>query len=54
MVEFYSAKAPHFLSSQNIFVLLILDFYNIFYANKNRTIEYFKLFLWYICVKSIL
>ena len=54
MVEFYSAKAPHFLSSQNIFVLLILDFYNIFYANKNRTIEYFKLVIKYIYEKPIL
>ena len=42
MVESYSVKAPKFLSKLYIFSFLILDLYNIFYAYKNRTIEYFK------------
>ena len=48
MAESYSIKAVNILSELCFFILLLQYLYDIFYANKNRTIKLFKVVIEYI------
>ena len=54
MAEFYSVKAPNFLSELYIFILRLLNIRGIFKAKDDRTIKFFKVLLKEICLKLIL
>ena len=54
MAESYSIKAANILSELCFFILLLQYLYDIFYANKNRTIQLFKVVIEYIYEKLIL
>ena len=54
MVESCTVKYAIFLSELFIFILKPFELSGIFYANKNRTIEYFKLLVRCISLKLIL
>ena len=54
MAESHCVKAPKILSDLCILILLLQDLYDIFYANKNRTIKLFKVVIEYINEKLIL
>ena len=54
MAESYCVKASNILSELFIFLLLLQDLYDIFYANKNRTIKLFKVAIYKIYEKLIL
>ena len=54
MVESYTVKYAKFLTVLYIFILKPRELYSIFYANKNRTIEYLKLLIGCISLKLIL